>query len=143
MAVNVERETKPSIKIWIWIVLAAVAVLYLVLSSVQGLQIPYVNAADLNGVNGKHVRVAGKVAVGGIESDGAGDVSIRFALLDETGDTVWVDYEGVRPDAFREGAQAVAEGRYDADHKIFRAELLQAKCPSKYEAGVPGYAAKK
>lgn len=140
---NTEGETKPSIKIWIWVVLAAAAVLYLVLSSIQGIQIPYVNATELNGVSGKHVRVAGKVAAGGIQSEGAGDVSIRFALLDEKGDTVWVDYEGVRPDAFREGAQAVAEGQYDAAHKIFRAELLQAKCPSKYEASVPGAPANK
>lgn len=137
---NAEGAKKKSVQMWIWIVLAGAAVMYLVLSSIQGTQLPYVNADELPGVQGRMVRVAGKVAVGGIQSDGAGDVSIRFALIDEHGDTVYVDYTGVRPDAFREGAQAVAEGNYNAQNKIFNAVLLQAKCPSKYEVGTPGSA---
>ena len=129
---------KKSVGMWIWIVVASGAVLYLVLSSVQDMHLPYVNAAELSGVKGRMVRVAGKVAVGGIESEGPGDVSIRFALIDEKGDTVFVEYTGVRPDAFREGGQAVVEGNYNADLNIFHASLLQAKCPSKYEVGVAG-----
>lgn len=135
MAVEGAAPAAKSVKMWIWIVLAGAAVLYLVISSVQGMQLPYVNAAELSSVPGRMVRVAGKVAMGGVESDGPGDVSIRFALVDEKGDTVTVDYSGVRPDAFREGAQAVVEGTYDANSNVFHADLLQAKCPSKYEVG--------
>lgn len=123
-------------KMWTWILLASAAILYLVLSSIQGAQLPYVNASELPAAGGRHVRVAGKVAAGGIESEGPGDVSIHFALIDERGDTVRVEYTGVRPDAFREGAQAVVEGAYDPVRAMFLAELLQAKCPSKYEVGV-------
>lgn len=131
-------EPKKSVRMWIWIVLSAAAVIYLVVSSVRGTQLPYVDAADLPSVMGQHVRVAGKVAVGGIVSDGPGDTSIQFALIDEHGDTVTVDFSGVRPDAFREGAQAVVEGNFDPAAGLFRAQLLQAKCPSKYEVGSAG-----
>lgn len=131
-----EEGKKPQFRIWILVVLSASAVLALVLSSIRGIEVPYVSAAELASVKDRNVRVAGKVAVGGIESDGAGDVSIRFALIDDKGDTVTVDYTGVRPDAFREGAQAVAEGNFDASRGVFLAEILQAKCPSKYEVGV-------
>ncbi len=128
-------EPKKSVQMWIWITLSAAAVIYLVVSSVSGTQLPYVDAADLGRVTGQNVRVAGKVAVGGIVSDGPGDTSIQFALIDEHGDTVRVDFSGVRPDAFREGAQAVVEGNFDPAFGLFRAQLLQAKCPSKYEVG--------
>lgn len=123
---------------WIWVALSGAAVVYLVVTSIRGTELPYVNAADLPASGHRAVRVAGKVAVGGIESEGPGDVSIAFLLIDERGDTVRVEYSGVRPDAFREGAQAVAEGTYDAPKSVFHAELLQAKCPSKYEVSPPG-----
>lgn len=37
------------------------------------------------------------------------------------------------PDAFQDRAQLVLEGRYDAAARIFYAEVVYAKCPSKYE----------
>ena len=37
------------------------------------------------------------------------------------------------PDTFRDGAQALADGRLDPDG-VFRAGKIQAKCASKYEA---------
>ena len=137
MSEQVNAGKKP-VQMWIWIFLAATAVLYLVISSIRGTEVPYVDAAAIASAGSRHVRVAGKVAAGGIESDGPGDVSIRFSLIDEHGDTVLVEYTGVRPDAFREGAQAVVEGRFDAGRGSFNAVLLQAKCPSKYEVGVSG-----
>ncbi len=127
-----------SVKMWVWIVAAAVVVVYLVTTSIRATQLPYVNAAELVATRGQPVRVAGKVARGGIESSGEGDVSIRFKLIDEANDTVMVEYTGVRPDAFKEGAQAVAEGRYEPARNVFVANLLQAKCPSKYEVGGVG-----
>lgn len=122
---------------WIWVTASATLVFYLVISSVRGTEVRYVNAAELSGLQSQYVRVAGRVAAGGIQAEGPGDVSISFLLIDERGDTAYVEYTGVRPDAFREGAQAVVEGAYDSGRRIFHAELLQAKCPSKYEVGVP------
>ena len=44
-------------------------------------------------------------------------------------------YDGIEPlpDTFRDGAQAVAEGKLDRDG-VFLASKIQAKCASKYEA---------
>jgi cytochrome c-type biogenesis protein CcmE len=43
-----------------------------------------------------------------------------------------VRYRGSRPNMFRDGAEAVVEGRYLADGH-FEADRLLLKCPSKYE----------
>ncbi len=131
-----ERRPRGGIRIGIWIILAVGVIGYLVVTSISDFQLPYVSAADLPGASGRFVRVAGKVAMGGVELDGPGDISVTFALIDEQGDTVRVEYRGVRPDAFREGAQAVVEGTFDPSSRQFNAVLLQAKCPSKYEVGV-------
>ena len=37
------------------------------------------------------------------------------------------------PDTFKDGAQALADGKLDQDG-VFRAAKIQAKCASKYEA---------
>jgi cytochrome c-type biogenesis protein CcmE len=60
-----------------------------------------------------------------------------------------VIYNGVDPlpDTFRDGAQALADGKLGADG-VFRATKIQAKCASKYEAkpgskpGAPVYESK-
>ena len=47
------------------------------------------------------------------------------------------------PDTFKDGAQALADGRLDQD-QVFRAGTVQAKCASKYESKpglAPGQAA--
>jgi cytochrome c-type biogenesis protein CcmE len=46
-----------------------------------------------------------------------------------------VAYNGVDPlpDTFKDGAQALADGKLDKDG-VFRAARIQAKCASKYEA---------
>ena len=41
------------------------------------------------------------------------------------------------PDTFRDGSQALADGKMRADG-VFQAKQIQAKCASKYE-GKPGY----
>ena len=46
-----------------------------------------------------------------------------------------VRYTGnaVLPDTFKDRAQVVLEGRYDAGARRFEADVVFAKCPSKYE----------
>jgi cytochrome c-type biogenesis protein CcmE len=52
-----------------------------------------------------------------------------------------VAYRGTDPlpDTFKDGAQALADGKLERDG-VFRASKIQAKCASKYEAkpGAPG-----
>jgi cytochrome c-type biogenesis protein CcmE len=52
-----------------------------------------------------------------------------------------VAYKGSEPppDTFKDDAQALAEGTYGRDG-VFHANVLQAKCASKYAPGQPGSA---
>jgi cytochrome c-type biogenesis protein CcmE len=77
------------------------------------------------------IRVGGDVAAGSIERNGK---DVHFTLSqDKT--TLKVVYSGIDPlpDTFRDGAQALADGKLGTDG-VFRASKIQAKCASKYEA---------
>lgn len=84
----------------------------------------------------QRMRVAGNVRSGSILRS-AGRVD--FVLV-EQGNVLNVAYIGrdPLPDTFRDGAQALVEGRLLPDGR-FEAEQVQAKCASKYEA-TPGQA---
>jgi len=83
-----------------------------------------------------HVRVGGVVAAGSVERRGG---ILKFRLAQDTS-TIPVTYVGTDtlPDTFKAGAQAIIDGDYLASGE-FRAEKIQAKCASKYEAA-PGSA---
>ena len=80
---------------------------------------------------GKRLRVGGDVESGSIQRAGN---QVRFVLLQDTL-KLKVAYTGSEPlpDTFRDGAQALADGKLDKDG-VFRAAKIQAKCASKYEA---------
>ena len=82
----------------------------------------------------RHVRVGGVVAQGTIERHG-GQLSFRLA---QDARSIPVTYVGTDtlPDTFKDGAQAIVDGDYLASGE-FRAEKIQAKCASKYQAA-PG-----
>ncbi len=93
----------------------------------------YVTVSELtSGKVARHrVRVGGVIAPNSIERHGN---EVIFKLAQET-ETIPVTYVGsdVLPDTFVNGAQAIIEGDYAADG-TFRAEKIQAKCASKYQA---------
>jgi len=79
----------------------------------------------------QRMRVSGNVRNGSIARlDGRVDF-----VLEEQGKTIPVSYVGrdPLPDTFKDGAQALVEGRLKPDGR-FEAEQVQAKCASKYEA---------
>jgi cytochrome c-type biogenesis protein CcmE len=82
----------------------------------------------------RHIRVGGTVAQGSIERRG-GKITFRLA---QDAHSIPVTYVGTDtlPDTFKDGAQAIVDGDYMADGE-FRAEKIQAKCASKYQAA-PG-----
>ena len=82
----------------------------------------------------KRLRVAGDVVKGSIERKGD---QVAFLLAGE-GQQLRVIYKGSEPlpDTFRDGAQALAEGKLGEDG-VFHAGKIQAKCASKY-APKPG-----
>jgi cytochrome c-type biogenesis protein CcmE len=80
---------------------------------------------------GKRIRVAGDVEQGSIRREGK---EVYFKLRQEK-QLMNVIYNGTEPlpDTFRDGAQAVADGKMRPDG-TFQANRIQAKCASKYEA---------
>lgn len=87
----------------------------------------------------ERLRVAGDVEKGSIVRNGG---TVDFTLAQENL-RLKVTYDGTEPlpDTFRDGAQALADGRMGQDG-VFHARKIQAKCASKYEAkpgqGYPG-----
>lgn len=92
--------------------------------------IPELQAMGGDAMN-KRLRVAGDVEKGSIRRDGK---DVHFTIFQES-KKLNVLYTGTEPlpDTFRDGAQAVADGRLQADGS-FHANKVQAKCASKYEA---------
>ena len=86
----------------------------------------------------ERLRVNGYVEQGSIIRDGA---EVSFILHETPGmlrhdpQRLKVVYTGLDPlpDTFKDNAQALADGKLGADG-VFRANKVQAKCASKYEA---------
>ena len=102
----------------------------------------YHTISELSSLHGtarrQRMRVSGNVQAGSISHV---DGRVVF-VLEENGQDLPVSYVGTDPlpDTFKDGAQALVEGRLNSQGR-FVAELVQAKCASKYEASpVPGAA---
>ncbi len=80
---------------------------------------------------GKRLRVGGDVEEGSIVRNGA---EVTFVMHQEA-KRLKVVYNGIDPlpDTFKDGAQALADGKLGPDG-VFQATKIQAKCASKYEA---------
>ena len=79
----------------------------------------------------KRVRVIGDVEKDSIQRKGG---EVDFVLVADN-QKLNVVYTGIDPlpDTFRDGAQALADGKLGTDG-VFHATKIQAKCASKYEA---------
>jgi cytochrome c-type biogenesis protein CcmE len=95
--------------------------------------IPELEKLDKTAQAGR-LRVAGDVQPGSIVKSAAG---VSF-VLHQGVTTLKVMYTGndPLPDTFRDNANALAEGRL-GDDGVFKANKIQAKCASKYEAKPP------
>lgn len=83
------------------------------------------------GARTKRLRVGGDIEKGSIKRDGK---QVSFVLVEESRKmTVRYDGNEPLPDTFRDGAQALVDGRIEPDG-IFHAAKISAKCASKYEA---------
>jgi cytochrome c-type biogenesis protein CcmE len=107
----------------------------------------YVTIAELGGMGDKayhsQLRVEGFVQPGSIEHSGP---HVTFVMNEfeshspkaANGRLLTVVYKGSEPppDTFKDDAQALAEGSYGRDG-VFHANVLQAKCASKYAPAQP------
>ena len=80
---------------------------------------------------GQRLRLEGNIAAGSIQRMGS---QTQF-VLEYQNTSMKVLYTGSDPlpDTFKDGAQALADGRLGKD-QVFRAGAVQAKCASKYES---------
>ena len=77
-------------------------------------------------------RVVGDVEAGSIQRVGN---QTEFVLVEANKGKIKVVYTGTEPlpDTFKDGAQALADGKLQRD-QTFHAAKIQAKCASKYES---------
>ena len=101
---------------------------------------PYV-AYEQARESSRTVQVAGGLMAGSSAYDEVTGL-LHFTLVDEeSGDTLPVRYEGLKPANFEEAISIVAIGWYDEASGEFAANKLLVKCPSKYQgAEVKEYA---
>ncbi len=79
----------------------------------------------------KGLRVKGNLVPGSVvKSDNSLDVQF---VIEENGRQLQVHYDKELPDTFRDGSEVLVEGKLRADG-AFEAQMLMAKCPSKYES---------
>lgn len=109
---------------------------YLVFAGLQGQQQYYLHLDELqqmkSRVDGRGVRINARVAPGSIRKQ-PGTLDYTFVLTDGT-HRVTVHYRGAVSDLFKDNAEVVVEGRYDARRNHIEATRLLTKCPSKYQA---------
>lgn len=107
---------------------------YMVYGSAKDSMVYYLTINELTDsipdIYNQRIRVSGTVVPGTIEKDSDG--TLRFTITDGS-EMISVNYKGIIPDIFKEEVEAVVEGQYGND-QIFRADILLAKCPTKYES---------
>jgi cytochrome c-type biogenesis protein CcmE len=123
------------IKIGVAVVVCVMAIVYLVFSGFEDTMVYYLTVKELKAkgseVYNEGIRVSGRVEQGSIESNPI-TLEHRF-VIEADGETLDVLFRGIAPDTFKDGAEVVVEGKYDPAGGVFLAEMLLAKCPSKYE----------
>lgn len=71
---------------------------------------------------GVEIRAGGMVVDGSVERD-TQSMKVRFAVTDYNQE-IWVNYEKILPDLFREGQGVVAVGRLNADGEFMASQVL-------------------
>ncbi len=80
---------------------------------------------------GERLRMGGLVLEGSIQSD-IKKLDVNFKIH-QNEHVIDVFYNGVTPDMFQDGSEVILEGSY-TEEGLFVADVLMAKCPSKYES---------
>jgi cytochrome c-type biogenesis protein CcmE len=116
------------------IVVIVGTLVWLALGGINETKTYYKTIAELGTMpdaTGRRLRVGGDVEPGSIVR--AGKI-VRFTMKQDAL-KLNVVYSGAEPlpDTFRDGSQALADGKLGSDG-VFQASKIQAKCASKYEA---------
>ena len=125
---------KTRLKFIFALTIAVAALTYIVFTGVKNTFVYYFTISELEAkvpsIYGKRVRISGNVVTGSITRNING--SIEFQITDGS-KIVNVFYSGIVPDIFKDNVEAVVEGVY-FDNSEFKADVVLAKCPTKYES---------
>lgn len=128
-------------------VIIAVAVVYLIASSLHSSAQYYLTVKELNdkgaSMSGRNLRVSGFVIGESIVYNPQSS-SLSFDIVDTHDElmagikttTLKIKYTGPKPDLLQNEAQAIAEGKLDPDG-TFTASNLLLKCPTRYQDQLP------
>jgi cytochrome c-type biogenesis protein CcmE len=119
-------------------IIICIVVVYLIFTGFKSEGVYYLNVDELIAKDvslNKNVRVSGIVEKGTIKRIDA-EKKLYFHLADEGNKYVNVFYKGIIPDAFKEEIGVIVEGSYNREKNLINADVLLAKCPSKYEAKI-------
>ena len=126
------------VKIIIGGIVILLAVAYLVVAALPSGTSYYLTVSELADMGERaqtqQTRVSGNVVPGTIVRS-ADSQDIRFQIEDESG-RLTVVFSDVVPDIFGDHTQVVVEGTLGEDG-IYSAEILLAKCPSRFEEAAP------
>ena len=136
-----------TLRIGIAVAIVVGTIVWLAMSGIGASKSYYVTIPELGAMGDKayhsQLRVEGFVQPGSIEHNGP---HVEFVLNEfeshnpkaASGRLLKVSYKGSEPppDTFKDDAQALAEGSYGRDG-VFHANVLQAKCASKYAPAGP------
>lgn len=114
------------------------AISYLMFSGINDSMIYYYTVSEAlergEELSDRGIRVGGYVQAGSIQKDNS-QSQVEFLVFEKESDrTLPVVYRGIIPDTFKDDAEVLVEGKYSLKEGRFHANVLLAKCPSKYEA---------
>ncbi|RMF70041.1 MAG: cytochrome c maturation protein CcmE [Calditrichaeota bacterium] len=110
-------------------------VVWLVVSGFNDNMRYYVGVKEVKAMSsdayGKGLRVRGQLVPGSLVRKSK-SLEVSF-LIEDQGEQLEVHYAKELPDTFKDGAEVLVEGKYTPEG-YFDAQMLMAKCPSKYES---------
>lgn len=121
-------------KIVVAAVVIGLAISYLVYAGVKDTMVYYLTIDEMYervpDVYDSKIQVSGTVVAGTIKQQIDGSLEFTITSGEKNLD---VKYKGIIPDVFRDDVEAIVQGMYTPD-KVFQADKLLAKCPTKYES---------
>lgn len=114
---------------------AGMGVLLLTYASIRQSSREFVEISKLTSetsMDGRRIKATGKV-VKDTPNYNPNTFKLTFTMKDQEGNTTRVNFEGSKPDAFREGGTVIVSGTYNREKNKIKASNLTAKCPSRYD----------
>lgn len=126
---------KKKVKIFLSVVILVGAISYIIFSSMGQGSVYYYKVGEIKNLSSnqlkKRSRVAGKLDKKSVKYDeNKGKLTLTIY---EGKEKIKIYYDGTIPDTLFKGEELIAEGNFK-DKKIFLADNIITKCPSKYEA---------